>query len=115
MADSATIKIGDYSDDIIKSMQRQLQNGLLACGTIAEGYAKEECPVDTGRLRNSITNSVQTSENEAAVYIGTNVEYAPQVEFMDISHKTGNAHFLKNAVTNHTEEYEKTIEAALKS
>lgn len=116
MVTTSIIQIkSDKSKEAIEAMQRQLQNGLLACGTIAEGYAKDECPVDTGRLRNSITNSVQVSENEAAVYIGTNVEYAPQVEFMDINHKTGNAHFLRNSVTNHIDEYEKTIEAALKT
>ena len=94
MTTTSTIQIkSDKSKEAIEAMQRQLQNGLLACGTIAEGYAKEECPVDTGRLRNSITNSVQVSEGEAAVYIGTNVEYAPQVEHMNINQKTDNAHF----------------------
>lgn len=42
------------------------------------GYAKKKCPVDTGRLRNSITHVVRASEK--AVYIGTNVEYGPYVE-----------------------------------
>ena len=129
MATTSTIQIkSDKSKEAIEAMKRQLQNGLMACGTIAEGYAKDESPVDTGRLRNSINWAIRgdsgkgegrdtpkAQPEEATVYIGTNVEYAPQVEFMDISHKTGNAHFLRNAFTNHTEEYEKTIEAALKS
>lgn len=120
--------VSDKSKEVIAAMKKQLQNGFMACGTIAEGYAKDECPVDTGRLRNSITWAVRGNSGkgdgrdtpnaepeEATVYIGTNVEYAPHVEFKDMSHKTGNAHFLKNSVANHIDEYEKTIEAALKS
>lgn len=46
---------------------------------IVENTAKELCPVDTGQLRGSIshtlTNGGKTGE------IGTNVEYAPYVEF----------------------------------
>lgn len=49
---------------------------LEAIGTKAEKYAKEETPVDLGRLRNSMTHIVQGD----SVYVGTNVEYAPYVE-----------------------------------
>lgn len=49
---------------------------LEAIGFTAEKYAKEETPVDLGRLRNSMTHVVQDN----SVYIGTNVEYAPYVE-----------------------------------
>jgi phage gpG-like protein len=46
--------------------------GLVAVGLTLEGYAKLLCPVDTGRLRISITFDVRDN----TVYIGTNVEYA---------------------------------------
>lgn len=129
MAATSTIQIkSDKSKETIEAMQKQLQNGLMACGTIAEGYAKEDCPVDTGRLRNSITWAIRNNSGkgegrdtpkaqpeEATVYIGTNVEYAPQQEYINMKHKTGKAHFLRDAATTHTEEYEKTIEAALKT
>lgn len=45
-------------------------------GLVAEGAAKRLCPVDTGRLRNSITHAFL---DEHTVAIGTNVEYAPYV------------------------------------
>lgn len=126
---TSTIQIkSDKSKEVIEAMQRQLQNGLIACGTIAEGHAKDDCPVDTGRLRNSITWAIRNNSGkgegrdtpkaqpeEATVYIGTNVEYAPKVEFRDINHKTGKAHFLRDAATTHNSEYQKTIEAALKT
>lgn len=41
--------------------------------------AKERAPVDTGRLRNSITHEV--SENGLSATVGTNVEYSTHVEF----------------------------------
>ena len=43
----------------------------------AEAEAKKICPVDTGRLRSSITHKVEGLLGE----VGTNVHYAPYVEF----------------------------------
>lgn len=45
-----------------------------------ENMAKTLCPVDTGRLRASITHEVGKEGNELVGRIGTNVEYAPYVE-----------------------------------
>lgn len=42
--------------------------------------AKQLCPVDTGRLRSSITNQLGTDGGGLLAVIGTNVEYAPYVE-----------------------------------
>jgi hypothetical protein len=129
METQSTIQIkSDKSKEVVKVMQRQLQNGLLACGTIAEGYAKGDCPVDTGRLRNSINYAVKNKSGqgegrdipnanpeEATVYIGSNVEYAAVQEYRDMKHKVGKAHFLRDSVTTHVSEYQKTLEAALKN
>ena len=65
----------DYKDNsqrILTAMEKGIKNGLEAIGLTAETYAKKETPVDTGRLRNSISHTV---DGEAA-YIGSNVEYA---------------------------------------
>jgi len=44
--------------------------------------AKREAPVDTGRLRASITYEMTTgADGLPAAVIGTNVDYAPHVEF----------------------------------
>lgn len=50
-----------------------LTAALEEIGQVAEGAAKRLCPVDTGRLRNSITHALS---GEDSVTIGTNVEYA---------------------------------------
>lgn len=44
-----------------------------------ERGAKERCPVDTGRLRSSI--GVNFEDGGLAADVGSNVEYAPHVEF----------------------------------
>lgn len=105
------VKFEDHYKDVSAAFDHQVTQGLLAIGSEAEGYAKDECPVDTGRLRNSITNKVEGKD----VYIGTNVEYAPKMEFTDMSHKVGRAHFLRDAATTHNDRYKSIMEAALKS
>ena len=46
-----------------------------------EREAKSLCPVDTGRLRSSITSQVYTEEDTIVGVVGTDVEYAAFVEF----------------------------------
>ena len=43
--------------------------------------AKRNCPVDTGRLRSSITEALGTDSQGLVERIGTDVDYAPHVEF----------------------------------
>lgn len=105
------VKIDDHSAEVLAAMKSQVLLGLEAIGQEAEGYAKEDCPVDTGRLRNSIAHAVVDSEK--AVYIGTNVEYAPYVEYRDARHTTGKAHFLRDAAADHGDHYKAIMEAAL--
>ena len=62
----------DYSKEVLAALEKGIKNGLEAIGLTAETYAKKATPVDTGRLRNSISHET----DEEAVYIGTNVEYA---------------------------------------
>jgi len=45
---------------------------------LVEAEAKTRCPVDTGKLRASITPVI---ESWAAGYVGTNTHYAPHVEY----------------------------------
>ena len=47
----------------------------------AEGSAKRLCPVDTGTLRGSIHIMKQATATEPKAVVGTNIEYAPYVEF----------------------------------
>jgi len=62
---------------VLAAITEAKKRALEICGGKAETYAKKECPVKTGNLRNSITH---TQEDENTEAIGTNVEYAPYVE-----------------------------------
>lgn len=98
-------------------------------------------PVDTGRLKNSITYAIagqsphvtsykaDTDDGNGgsysgtaapdkggsprSVYIGSNVEYAAAVE-NGISGKQTGKHYLRLAITDHIAEYKNLTEAALK-
>jgi len=59
----------------LSALNQALSRGLEEVGLVAEGHAKAACPVDTGRLRNSITHARLDERHEA---IGTNVEYAAE-------------------------------------
>ena len=99
----------DNTDEVLAALERAKRRGLEAIGLTAEGYAKRETPVDTGRLRNSISHA---TDDEAA-YIGTNVEYAPYVE-LGARGRQGK-HMLQRAATEHTDEYKQIMEDALKN
>lgn len=107
------VKLTDNSADILDAAKAQMLLALESIGQEAEGYAKDDCPVDTGRLRNSIAHDVD--EGEMAAYIGTNVEYAIYVEYGEYKHKVGKNHFLRDAASTHGEHYKAIMEAALKS
>ena len=99
----------DNTDEVLSALEMAKKRGLEAIGLTAEGYAKKETPVDTGRLRNSISHA---TDDEAA-YIGTNVEYAPYVE-LGARGRPG-VHMLKRSATEHTDEYKRIMEDALKN
>ena len=44
----------DNTKEAHELMRATIARGLEEMGLVAEGYAKAGCPVDTGRLRNSI-------------------------------------------------------------
>lgn len=132
-----SVEFKDNSRKVKSEFDEALLRGLEKCGLVAEGYAKKLQIPDTGNLRNSITHVVD--EDEPAVYIGTNVEYAPYVElgtgiyaeggggrptpwvYQDAK---GNWHytrgnkaqpFLKPAVAEHADKYREIIKNALEN
>ena len=98
----------DNTDEVLAALKKAKSRGLEAIGLTAEGHAKKETPVDTGRLRNSISHA---TDDEAA-YIGTNVEYAPYVD-LGARGRDGK-HMLQRAATEHTDEYKRIMEDAMK-
>lgn len=135
MPDLGGVVFNDYSADVLNEFHDAVLRALERCGSQAEGYAKDLAPVDTGNLRNSISHRVD--DGEPAVYIGTNVSYAPYVElgtgkYTEGGRPTpwvyqddnGNWHwtagnpaqpFLAPAVKDHPQTYRNIIEDELKN
>lgn len=105
-----SVKVVDNSQIFVNAKNEAVAAALEAIGLTAERHAKERCPVDTGRLRNSISHAVK--EDEQAVYIGTNVEYAAYVELGTSRMKA--QPYLKPAATTHAAEYKQIAEIQLK-
>lgn len=103
--------IADNTDEVVNGIESSIMRALEAIGIQAEGYAKDLCPVDTGRLRNSITHAIKADEK--AAYIGTNVEYAPYQELG--TSKMRAQPFLVPAASNHADEYRDIVESELRS
>ncbi len=100
----------DNSQEAIEELHNKTAAILEAIGAQAEGYAKMACPVDTGRLRNSISHAPIDDDTEA---IGTNVEYAAYVEMG--TQRTKAHPYLKPAVNNHKDEYINLAKSILKN
>ena len=73
MAKMTEVKLDDFSPKIIEKMEEQILLGLEMIGQEAEKNAKEECPVDTGLLRNSIAHALAGEQPSIGKsYKGTN-------------------------------------------
>jgi HK97 gp10 family phage protein len=124
------LQIKNNSDIFKDAKDEAVETALDVVGMTAEGYAVMKCPVDTGRLRNSITHTVK----DGVAYIGTNVEYASYVELGTVNPDAGRhtendpgpmaknpGHvpnhnpqpFLKPAVVDHVNEYKDIIKRVL--
>lgn len=65
-----------------RAVQR-IEDAVVDAVLAIQRDARQRCPVDTGRLRNSIgwAPAVDSRPAELAYQVGTNVEYGPHVEF----------------------------------
>ena len=135
------IKIVDNSKPFLDEKDEAIERALEIIGGYMERYAKQNCPVDTGLLRNSITYCIdgehphqkfyqaatggkagaydgkmpEEGDKKRSVSVGTNVEYAPIVEYSDrAKHTSGRAHFLRDSLANHINEYNQIFTSELK-
>lgn len=81
------VKVVFDDSEVIRNLQKfmssqlpeVLYGGMEKACVIVEGQAKENCPVDDGQLRQSITHEVEKEDGQIVGYVGSNVEYAPYV------------------------------------
>lgn len=131
----ADFNIKNNFAEVTEELAEKIEAWLEAVGEDAASTAAEMAPVDTGRLKNSITAATAEYQSEAnkysgepclmldfipnekpeqnAVYIGTNVPYAEYQE-MGTSKGVPARHFIQFGMTAHKDEYKKMLEEKLK-
>lgn len=106
------VKVESHIAEVLSELEKKIELGLESVGEVAIGNAQEEITsmgaVDTGRLRNSIDKAIDGD----TVYIGTNVKYAPYVEYGTKRHPQARP-FLRNAAANYTDEYISVLKETL--
>ncbi len=135
-----SVKITDNSKEFEKEFEAAMLRAAEQIGLTAVDHAQmtidKAGAIDTARLINSITfalsgkeanNATYQDNNENTftydgkapdtgkydVYVGTNVEYALGIETGD-HRKAGGVHFIRDAASEHTEEYKDIILDELK-
>ena len=112
-----SIVFTDNLQEVLKSLDGALETGLVKIGAAAQGYAKDNTPVRTGTLRDSI--GVEVKSDEKAAYIGTMIEKFPDKpygQYVELGARgRQGVHMLKRAATEHTDEYKRIMEDALKN
>ena len=132
----------DNSEEYKSLLSQAIRRGLRAIGMTAETHAKENCPVDTGYARNSITHALsgetaaissykadagkngeppKTGEYRGTmgkiednyVVIGSNVEYFPFIE--EGARGRQALHTLRKAATDHKDEYKQLLTDSIKN
>lgn len=66
----------------VEKYVKRTEQATMKAGLKAEYFAKKNTPVDTGNLRSSINTQLYAKKSDRVeAVVGTNVEYAPFVEF----------------------------------
>lgn len=132
----------DNSKEYKDLLSQAIRRGLRTIGMRAETHAKENCPVDTGYARNSITyalsgesaaissykadrgkngkppktgkySGTMGNTEDKYVVIGSNVEYFPFIEEGARGRKA--RHTLRRAATEHKNEYKQLLIDSIKN
>lgn len=112
-----TIVFTDNLDEVLRALDGAIETGLAKIGAAAQGYAKENTPVRTGTLRDSM--GVEVSPDEKAVYIGTMIDKFPEKpygKYVELGARgRSGVHMLQRSATEHTAEYKKIMEESMKN
>lgn len=132
----------DNSKEYKDLLNQAIRRGLKTIGMTAETHAKENCPVDTGYARNSITYALSGESANISAYkadkgkgekppktgkysgtmgdaedkyvvIGSNVEYFPFIE--EGARGRQALHVLRKAATDHKDEYKQLLTDSIKN
>ena len=112
-----SIVFTDNLQEVLKALDGALDTGLVKIGAAAQGYAKDNTPVRTGTLRDSI--GVEVKKDEKAAYIGTMIDKFPDKpygKYVELGARGRNGvHMLQRAASEHADEYKRIMEDAMKN
>lgn len=107
----------DNLDEVLRALDGALETGLVKIGAAAQGYAKDNTPVRTGTLRDSI--GVEVKKDEKAAYIGTmegRFHGKPYGKYVELGARgRPGVHMLQRAATEHADEYKQLMEDSMKN
>lgn len=109
-----TIEIkADNSDEVMAEVMSRLNTAMDAVGKDASSTAAAKAPVDTGALKNSITNAVTSTPKSVSAHIGTNLKSAkgaPYPLYQEVGTRfIAGKHYLQFGITAHVNDYLKVI------
>lgn len=111
-----SIVFTDNLDEVLSALSSALEAGLVKIGAAAQGYAKDNTPVRTGTLRDSI--GVEVKKDEKAAYIGTmkgRFPKKPYGQYVELGARgRPGVHMLQRAASEHTDEYKRIMEDAMR-
>lgn len=104
-----SIEFKDNSKNVLEQMSKNKNKALEMIGLKWQGAVTQEITqmkaVDTGRLRSSMTYQVDSRNDQ--VVVGTNVEYAPYVNYG--TSRMPARPFMENSVLNHKSDYQEIV------
>lgn len=86
---SVSLNTRQYETALRRALGRQsdeVRRAIVATGVDVQTEARRRCPVDTGRLRSSIVHRVEADARSTSVEVGSNVNYAADVEYGTAPH-----------------------------
>ena len=113
----SSIVFTDNLQEVLRALDGAIETGLAKIGAAAQGYAKDNTPVRTGTLRDSI--GVEVKSDEKAAYIGTMVDKFPDKpygKYVELGARgRPGVHMLQSAASEHGSEYKQIMEDAMKN
>lgn len=114
---TSSIVFTDNIEKVLSMIDSAITAGLVEIGAKAQGYAKDNTPVRTGTLRDSI--GVEVKPDEKAAYIGTMIDKFPDKpygKYVELGARgSAGVHMLQRAATEHKTEYKKIMEESIKN
>ena len=112
-----SIVFTDNLQEVLRALDGAIETGLVKIGAAAQGYAKDNTPVRTGTLRDSI--GVEVKSGEKAAYIGTmegRFPGKPYGKYVELGARgRPGVHMLQRAASEHGSEYKQIMEDSMKN